>query len=192
MPSEQQHAVVQILARELKQRTRLENGWCWAWAGGVSFASGAAEQWFEGPIFVDRERADQSQARALISELEQTIRHDHPEILEPLRLSCVPTTRLEFAFALVESDFRIAAFVDREKMSRPGTDQRPARAWVSLGEIERVIGWTTREDRIWVRMFADASPDEEAARALGESWLAELRRHSPEVASLVTVVGESH
>lgn len=192
MPSDQQHEVFELLAGELERTTGGDDGWCWAWVGGISFASGAGERWFEGHIFVDRERANRARARALISELEQMIRRDHPEILEPLRLSCAPTTRLELALARVESAFRIAAFVDREKMSRPGTEQRPARSWVRLGEIERVIGWATNEDRIYVRMFVDSSADEEAAQALGESWLAELREHSPEVASLVSVVGESH
>ncbi len=186
MPSEQQHTVFELLARELERTTRGDDGWCWAWAGGISFASGRDESWFEGSIFVDRERTDENRARALIGGLQQMLRSDHPEIPEPLRLSLAPTTRLEFAFALVASHFKVASYVDSEKMRRAGT------AWVTLGEIERVFGWTASADRIFVHLAADSSVDEEAAHALGEAWLTQFRATFPEAASLVTVVGESH
>lgn len=186
MPSEQQHTVFELLARELERTTRGEDGWCWAWVGAVSFATGRSERWFEGAIFVDRERADEERARALVDELQQMLRRDHPEIPEPLRLSLAPTTRLDFSFALVASHFKIASYVDSEKMRRAGT------AWVTLGEIERVFGWTAGEDRIYVHLAADSSADEEAAQELGEAWLTQFRATFPEAASLVRVIGESH
>jgi hypothetical protein len=182
MPSEQQHRVYEIVAQELERSARTTDDWCWAWPSGVSFASGANGAAFEACLFVDRDRADPARARDLVEAVVAMLRRDHPEIPEPLRLSVVPTTRLEWAFHVVTHACEVAAIVDRERMG----------SWVKLGTIERRFGWSGVEDRIEVQMYAESSADEERARQLGETWLAELYGRHPQLAAMVYVVGESH
>jgi hypothetical protein len=191
MPIEDQHRVSEIVRSEVERRTRGDDGWCWAWASALTFVSSSEGMSFEGAIFFDRDVVDEAKGRRLVRQIEDALRREHRDIPERLRFGLVPTTRLEYAYAIVASEFKLMATVDRGKMIRTDGDGS-AQSWVRLGEIERRLGWTGRADRIRVQMYADSSVDEEDAKRLGEDWLAALGARFPEVASLVTVVGDSH
>lgn len=159
------------------------------WLGALGLGTdhrgrGPSTETVDVEVHVDRDRITKDQANGFANELKSSIVGRLGGNAR-VTVQLIASTRIEHVFALV------ADHVESVSAQRAEETLRSGERWVWCATPERIIGWTSNDDRIRLEMVAESSADERAAAELGQRFLADLELET-ELRALIEVVGTSH